>query len=514
MAKDTQYPLGTKKETKNFSERKKIKKEVFALVKQIAKEETFKAFKQGGYKEKENGYFAYSKLNQKGEEKVGGKGVSSDSVNVTISTPKKYSDDADTAPVVSFFQKVITVNGKKNVAEIYVNINNDILEISYKNTEDAAFIQPHIGKLQKDITINDIKNTKKLKKQLSDFFKEIAESEVKYLTGTKIAQDDKIEKNQNASVTMENKYSLKTLLEGNFNEVANKIKKLQQLEKQKLEEISTTPGGIAGPFNGEVNPTNNSETSVGGAYATIAASPIKRKLGAKGQDGEIVADENNIPLDEKVKKTPYGQMKESKPYIVKEDGTYNVKVEFEPGEQNLNVPKGMKKNYALGMHGVDVNSKEELKRTGHGKLNKIHESFQEKVQRVHRSFALNEDNEKLGINKRYIITEKFNKKEEFQRFKQLLETTELEKLKEYEVPGDEVEDLSNKEFEKNQNPEKIESDLESTPYCGDDEEGYIITPKSNNSLIMFKLAEADVKQNKAYIKDYYTNKLVKNPLYK
>jgi len=514
MAKETQYPLGTKKETKEFAKRKEIKKNVFQLVKQIAKEESFNAFKKKGYQEKDDGYFVYGKINQKEEEKVGGKGVKENKINITISTPKKYSGDGDTAPAVSYFQKVLTIGGKKNISEIYVNVNNEILEVDYKNTEDSTFLQSNVGSLKKKITITDITNIKNLKKQLKEFFKNISEAEANYLTGTKIAQDDKIEKSQNASTIMEKKYSLKTLLEGNYNEVANKIKEISKAEKQIISEISTSPGGIAGPFNGEINPNNNSDTSVGGAYATIAGSPIKRKLGAKGQDGEIVADEENVPLNEKVKKTPYGQMTSPKPYIVKENGTYTVKVDFEPGDQNLNVPKGMKKNYALGMHGIDVNSKEELKKTGHGDLNKLNETFREKVSKVQRSFVLNEANEKLGINKRYIITEKFSKKEEMQRFKQLLETTNLEKLKEYEVPGDKVEELSNKEFEQNQKKEEIEGSLESTPYCNDDEDGFVVTPKSNNSLIMFKLAESDVKQNKTYIKDHFTNKLVKNPLQK
>ena len=90
MTKDKTYPDGIKKETEEFAKRKEIKKLIDKLIKEIAKDKTYKAFKKLGFTEKEGNYFVYAK-GKEAEEKSGGKGTSEGKVNVTISYPKKFS---------------------------------------------------------------------------------------------------------------------------------------------------------------------------------------------------------------------------------------------------------------------------------------------------------------------------------------------------------------------------------------------------------------------------------------
>lgn len=546
MAKNNTYPDGIKPETKEFSKRKEIKKLLGKLVKQIAEDETYKSFKSLGFDKKEGNYFVYS-----GEgEKKGGMGTAEGKVNVTISYPKKYSDSEDSAPLISNMQKITTFGGKKLVSEIYMDIKGDTLEITYKNTEDSAF---HSSKLEKKSTITDISKKEKLKSNLEKFFKDITKAEAEYLTGTKISQDDKIEKNQNASTVMENKFmenkfniTLKELFESDYKELGNKIynlvkeseekelddkikvktnkgeKELLRGEEEiedKVNEITTTPGGIASAFGGDINPTDSQTTSAGGSFPTLAGNPIKRDLKSpKGQDGEVVADEDNLPknyrVNENVEKTPYGQMHQKRGRIEKSsDGTYSVKVDMEPGY--LNVPKGMKQNYALGMHGKgEVNSKEELNNTGHGELSQLDEGYNKKIKLCKKKFTTNEENQSKGVNKRYIVTEKLNESEKKKRYKQLIETELFDDIKdEYDyIPGESYDDYANRKFEAENTNDNIESELSSTCACGE-EEGFEIVPKTKTSLIMFKLSESDLKENKVYIKDHFTNKIVLNPRY-
>jgi len=294
-------------------------------------------------------------------------------------------------------------------------------------------------------------------------------------------------------------------------------------EEGEIKEITTAPGGIAGAFGGETNPTDNPSTSAGGAYATVAGSPQRRMLNnaPKGQDGEVVADPENTPkeyrVNESVDKTPYGEMKHKRARMIREsDGTYSVEVEMEPGQQNLNVPKGMKQNYVVGMHGTEVNSKEELEKTGHGDLNKLNEAFVQKIKLTQRKFVSLLENESKSVNKRYIVTEKLDKDEEIKRFKQLYECESFigikdtpQAINQQTIDGDEYDKVAQMEFEK----ENSESTLDSTPACGC-EDGFEMVPKSVHSLVVFKLSESDLKVNKAFIKDHFTNKMVPNPKYK
>ena len=71
------------------------------------------------------------------------------------------------------------------------------------------------------------------------------------------------------------------------------VKKEEKDSEEEVNEITTTPGGIASAFGGDVNPTDNQATSAGGSFPTLAGTkPNEREFSnaAKGENGEVVAN--------------------------------------------------------------------------------------------------------------------------------------------------------------------------------------------------------------------------------
>lgn len=551
------YPKGTVNQTEEFALRQKIKKIVGENVEEIIKDETIKAFEKNGYKEKDGYMYVVAAGGKDNNEKEVGKGVKEGKINVTVSIPKLLNMGA-TKPV-SYMQKVTTFGGKKIISEIYLEILDTNVHIDYKNTEAAAFHQSSEKdsyapkKLNKSGNITGIEKEGKFKSDFKEFFKSIAEAEAEYLIDTKIGNDDKTQKDMNDSIVKENKHSMKLtdLLSSSFEEAGSKINKLvkesldkkedseksevdpkkdkllvggEKSEDDSLEEISMSPGAPVGVTGGATEAKPN---SVGGAY------PAKSCF--KQGDAEQSNSDKNLgyTLAESVKNTTYGTMRTTRPHLQRqEDGSYKlmtessrtlktpytVEVKMEPGE--LNVPANMNNNYTMGMHEKGaVNSKEELKNTGHGELSqlekeeKIEEAYQRKLDLTKRRFSSLSENEEKGINKRYVITEKLTSEEQSKRWKKLYENDCFCDIKDQKdsISRDEFEVDANKEF-KNNNP--LESNLCNTPFSGEEEEGFVDVPKARGSMIMFRLSESDVKQNKMYLVDHYTKKLVLNPLYK
>jgi hypothetical protein len=135
-----------------------------------------------------------------------------------------------------------------------------------------------------------------------------------------------------------------------------------------------------------------------------------------------------------------------------------------------------------------------------------------KKQLIKRKFATLSENNNMGINKRYIITEKYSKEEQKNRWKELCENESFSDIQDYdnEISRETYSQEFNQEFEDNN--QSVESDLSNTCFSGE-EEGFLDVPKCKGSMVVFRLAESDVKKNKVYIKDHFTNKLVKNPLF-
>jgi len=558
------YPDGTSKETEEFKERRDVNDIANELIKKVAIETTEKAFKSVG-KEKASKSDQDTNFNN-GEyatEKRYGNGTENNEFNVTISFPKG-------AKAPSNFQKVTTWSGKQLISTIKVQITGSDIAIEYENTEAASFID---GKgLNGEKTFKEITNKSKFEKELKEYFQKIADAEVSYLLGTKIGNDDKIEKNMDDSIVKENrttKLSLKDLISGSFDDVDKKVdilvkestkkekkedkeekddklllgdeekaneKKTKTIEERDAELKEMTTAGPAGTGAGRFDTTLTGKSEV-----------VDKKQGkeAIGQPGEVVADQDNVlrrsfqssalGINEAVQKTSYGKAQKPKPYIRKTiaEESYPNKVELIPGSGY--VPVGMDKNTMVGGDPkVDINSQEELDIATygtHGKTGKkpaARPNLEEGIvaDLTKRKFVLNEENEKAGVNKRYIITEKISQEDQNSRWKTLCQFEKNETIEESAVVAIEIEKEGNngkmvsreqgeemnlKEFEKN--------NMDSSPACGcedGDEDTFElvdkIAPKGQiKSLAQYKIEKSDLQENRAYVIDHFTKKLIQNP---
>lgn len=544
------YPKGTVNQTEDFAMRQKIKKIVGENIEESIKEETIKAFKELGYDEKDGYMFVIADGGKDNKEKEVGKGTKEGKLIVTVSVPKMLNMGA-TKPV-SYMQKVSTFGGKKLVSEIYMEIMDKNVYIDYKNTEAASFHQSSekntyaANELNKSTTISGIENENKFKKDFKNFFKSIAKAEAEYLIGTKIANDDKSEKNMNDSIVKENKYSMKLtdLLLSSFEDAGNQIEKFVNESFEKLEKNGAktpdTPSGeptdkklVIGSEEKIVEEDEEDsleEMTTAGACAGSIGQAGYLTPHAFTNDGKTKAfkankDYTQVQMNESIKETTYGKMRTSRARLVRqENGSYLFEAGGDPyvvkvdmgGNEGLWPPKGMEQPYALGLHGKELNSKEELKATGHGELSQLEkeeELKKDKGQMIKRKFVDIKENEEKGINKRYIITEKISKEEQSKRWKELYENDCFCNIKDKSdsITRDEYESEASKEFKANNEP--MESDLCNTQFSGE-EEGFLDVPKARGSMIVFRLSESDIKTNKMYLIDHFTKKMVLNPLYK
>jgi len=595
MEKKELYPKGIVKQTDEFALRQKIKKLVGDNVEETIKEATIDAFKELGFEEKDGYMYVLAAGGKDGGEKEVGKGTANGKLIVTVSVPKMLNMGA--VKPVSYMQKVSTFGGKKLVSEIYLEIQDETVHVEYKNTEAAAFHQSSekdsysANKLNKRGIISGTENEKTFKKEFKEFFKPIAEAEARYLIGTKIANDDKVEKNMNDSIVKENKYSMKltNILSSSYEDAGNQIEKTlkeyfffppeddkeKDADKEKKGEKGEEESGSKTPETSTGKPTDKklvigseekieeNEKSLEEITATLAApagptqasgtseTPNKDSAGVgfakKFGWGEHKDDASKklgyekVQMDEAVKNTTYGIMRTARPHLQRqEDGSYKLITESQtpktpysdvvPMGKDGWPPKGMESNFALGKHGVRVNSPEELKETGHGELSKleketeekkkkeeenkkVEENYKKKLDLTKRKFTTLSENEESGINKRYIITEKLSKEDQSKRWKELYENDCFCKIKDQTntISREDYDKKANKEFEANNPP--MESNLCNTQFSGE-EPGFVDVPKAKGSMIVFRISESDIKQNKIYLIDHFTKKLVSNPLYK
>ena len=532
------YPKGTVQQTDDFALRQKIKKIVGENVEEIVKEETIKAFEELGYEEKDSYLFIVAAGGKDGKEKEVGKGAKEGKLNVTISVPKMLNMGA-TKPV-SYMQKVTAFGGKKIVSEIYLEIIDKNVHIDYKNTESASFSQSSEkdtyapNKLNKSGAISGIEEESKFKKSFKDFFKSIAKAEAEFLVGTKIGNDDKTEKNMNDSIVKENKYNMKLtdLMSSSYEDAGRKI---ENLVKESIKEMPDKEEKDGTPETSTGKPTDKKLVigdeekklnEIGTAGGAGVVSPEDgNTTGQFGYLGKNSFKKENDTINESIKDTTYGIMRTPRAHLTRQnDGSYKVIAESLKTpyvelikSKNIWPPDGMDKNHTMGdMLGAEVNGKEELSKTGHGELSeieKIEEDYKQSLSLTKRKFSNLKENEEKGINKRYIITEKLSEKDQSRRWKELYECDCFCNTKDQKdtVSRDEFEDKANKEFEANNKP--LESSLSDTPFSGE-KNGFIDIPKSTGSMILFRLSESDARQNRTYVIDHFTNKLVLNPLYK
>lgn len=580
MAEERIYPKGAVKQTEEFAETIKLKNDVYEAIKKSLEDTTVKAFKDVGY-EHAKGY-----AGEYGDGSVYGAGVGKDEGKFNVKVGSKTE---------SYLEKQISLGGKRAISEIHMDVDpeNKVLNMTYKTRETGLFRGlNYTSKLQ---TKNDKKGgfmiddeysfkldsmpafKKALKKQMAIN----SEKEAGYITKTKLGVQDRVQLPIDGSI-VENimkKLTIKDILSSSFDEFDSTMNSIEESKKADLNHPEVIDANS--PGNLLFDDLEEAESKNGKEYRDFFEKEMK-KFGAKSpkelkpsewttinmgweSKEEKGLEEINVSggigaggrydapgafalggdFDKELKmqkenfnNTSYAKAQKGKPYVKKifteGESFWNV-VELEPGSGY--VPKGMKSNYALGLHGIEVNSEEELKRSmsryqGGGKDKK--KVKKENVDLSRKKFISENEQKELGINKRYVITHKKTAKEESDRWKKLsnlgayetikeaeevISDSETQKLMECGCPGS-VSDASNTVSRAEGEKENEQDFMERNDgvEAGESIEGksVVIVPKSKTiSNVKYKVFEEDfLNENKAYIWDFNTGNLVNNPGYK
>ena len=205
---------GFEKRSEEFQEDVTERGEIYDMIRELTEEASEKAFDKAGVEKIENYAGVYS------TGKSYGAGIQKGKYEVRLSSQVK--------PII---QKQTIYGTKRMETEITSDIDaeNDLLSVNYDGTEKAVF-RGHMNNddpmgymINDKITIST-KDSKKLEKELKDFFDNCAEKEVKYLMNTKIGIDDRLETSVDGSIVENkntNKMGLNDLLNSSPEEIAN-----------------------------------------------------------------------------------------------------------------------------------------------------------------------------------------------------------------------------------------------------------------------------------------------------
>ena len=305
-------------------------------------------------------------------------------------------------------KEIFTSEGKDEYTELPGDEEN-IDKVKDKNTIDLGDKKQML--LDKN-TVNEIADKMKSDKSYQKFFKETL-----------------------------NKFECKSL--GEVKQNGKEQEFLEELNNYTVSEITAVGGGAAGapstgvgggagayltPFAFKKPGSGSTKKDLKGPFVELAPE-------AKSQVGETLKENNNLTKD--LRDTTYFQNRATKrPKI---DGSWNIV--SEAGGDPYTIPAKVDPNtHAAGLPFLKPNSEEEakanaagdpgkMKRMGIKKLDEVSkkvtnnilsESDAHKTERLSKKrFNSILENEKLGVNKRYIITEKTTKEYEKERMSRL-----------------------------------------------------------------------------------------------
>jgi len=433
-----------------------------------------------------------------------------------------------------FFEKNLSYGGKKMVVEIHIDIDceSKTMDFIYQTTEQAAF-RGYQDKKNGPYMINDkqtfkIDNLSSFKKELKKVLDKFADKEAAYFVSTKLGIEDRTEKSINSMVEINNnmkKLNLTDIIKSNFDETIDKI---MESTKNKVDQNhpeikdANTKGKLLFDDKDEEGEDTVEEVtaSAGGAGAGAFLTPAAF---GKGGDFDKEMKENiHEKLQEKFEATPYAN-RDKKRALKRENIQGWTTVEL---DSDGYAPKGMDKNHALGLHGVEVNSTEEdrlSKGSPKGRAAmKGKAALGESFNPSKKKFVSLTENEEKGINKRYIITHKNTSDEESNRWKALSNFDKNSTIRLAESCGCPIEDgktekiVSREQGEEENMKEFMQRN--SNVDHGDEIEGkaIIVVPKpSSLSGAEFKVFQDEyLNENKAFILDLNSGNLVNNPNYK
>lgn len=499
MAKDKALSTNAEvKRSKEFQEHLDLEHSVVDLLKEILVSETDKAFEEKGIEKNDKPAGVY------GTGKAYGFGADEGKYTITIQNK-----------TVTTFTKYTIFGGKRLISDVNAVYEGDVLMVQYKTTEDGTFrgIKEKNGQSytfhKKFILKTD--NLSSIKKTLQKIFLEISQKEVDYLINTRLGVQDKLETGTASTV------------EENFKN--DKMKKLtiKELFSDDEENLISESKDKVEPNIDKIKKANTVDLKNGNK---------KRKMfldDEKAEKDESTVDEITTTAGGPASAggfrydTPYFAAKKSK--RPKLDKDYNVvpqknesfytPVELEPGSGY--VPKGMKKNFIQGMHNA---TPEQLAKYGYaeGQFNE-----NKKIDLTKKKIFSEAENIKLGINKKYLITEKTTDEYKKDRWSKLSNFKLYESIKEAEEVLDPEEQdelplippMGKSGFEPHDEVEYFEKN-----YYDQDEEDFqnlteetVFVEKPNSQFgTQFKFYKKDfMNENKKYILDLNTMTFVLNP---
>jgi hypothetical protein len=579
--KEEIYPKGFPRQKETFSDEQKFKFDVFEAIKEIALETTEKSFEGKGYKKQEGEAGEY------GTGEKYGAGTSLAHFNIRLSS--RPNTNTYFEKIIYFGGKKAISD-----VTIGWDAKNKAIELAYKTSEFSAFRGYHDkmsydgAQLINDRSNFVIDSIPAFKKELKKILKDFADREVAYITSTKIGIEDKTEKSINSMVEnmKKNKLTLSNLFSSSLEEVANKVdgyiseakkekeEKSQNKEKLRMNNPEVVAANSKGKLlfddlseieegeykeyfsdrmkkfgakkPGELKPSEWAEINLGwktqeekklseiatagsAGVGAIGGAPVD---GTVGTAGNFKYAANPFEMGTGIMKrtfadTNYSKGKKKRASMKRESTSeagapYSYTVGLNKGSGY--VPKGMEHNYVQGQHAANI--KESMENTN----KKTDDSKLLKESLVKRKFALNEVNEKEGVNKKYIVTEKRSAEEEKERWKRLsmMETSETihkaENIVECSCGCNGTCGCGNQEEEyvtMNQGQEENEQefmqrnqDAESGEMI-DGKEVIIVAKPNSLSNAMYKVFKSDfMNENKAYILDMTSGNLVNNPNFK
>ena len=553
MANIENNPEKNDNQRSEFAINQELKANVYDAIEERLKSSTEKALKEEGLTlrkiEDQKGEQGWNR-GVYGDGSMYGVGSSKGQATVTINRVK------GSKATNGFFEKNISIGAKKMVVEIHVDIEAEskTMDMTYKTTEDSFFRGHHDKKgpfMIDDKLVFNLESMDKFKKELKEKFDKYAVREANYLIKTKIGIEDRIEKSINSMVeTNMKKLSLKDILKSDFDETLDRV--MESAKKKKDDEIELNHPEVKkanSPDNLLFDDLDEAEKSKGKDYRDYFEGKMK-EFGAKspkelkpseftsinmgweskeekgideissvGGAGSVGGFQYDAPLGgskRTIKDTEYGR-KKKKRRLKRENKDGWTTVELDAGGY---APKGMDQNYAMGLSGVEVNSKEEDELSKGSPKGRA--AMNENVKPSKRKFISEAEHKELGINKRYIITKKLNESEEKENWRKLsnFEKNSTIRLAECVNPNFDMIDsediVSREEGEDRNHHEFIKRNSEVDH--GDEVNGKkVIVVSKPNSLTnaTFKVFEDDyLNENKAFILDLQTGNLVNNPNYK
>lgn len=531
MANIENNPEKNDEQRSEFAKNQELKSNVYDAIEEQLIKSTEEAFKSEGIKTREP---KDAKVEQGwnrgvyGDGSTYGTGVSKGQDTITINRVKGPKSTN------GFFEKNLSYGGKKMVSEIHIDIDceSKTMDFIYQTTEQAAF-RGYQDKKNGPYMINDkqtfkIDNLTTFKKELKKILDKFAIKEAAYFFSTKLGIEDRTEKSINSMVEINNnmkKLNLTDIINSNFDETIDKI---MESTKNKVDQNhpeikdANTKGKLLFDDKDEEGEETVEEVtaSAGGAGAGAYLTP---SAFGKGGDFDKEMKENiHEKLQEKFESTPYAN-RDKKRALKRENTNGWTTVEL---DSDGYAPKGMDKNHALGLHGVEVNSAEEdrlSKGSPKGRAAmKGKAALGEGFNPSKKKFVSLTENEEKGINKRYIITHKNSPEEESNRWKALSNFDKNSTIRLAESCGCPIEDgktekiVSREQGEEENMKEFMQRN--SNVDHGDEIEGkeiIVVGKPSSLSGAEFKVFKNEyLNENKAFILDLNSGNLVNNPNYK